>query len=504
VSIPTPLIGNDLGAILHLVAEHLDPQPDPYVSEPTEWIKVRLGEAVWSKQVEILESVRDNKYTSVRSAHSTGKSHIAARAIAWWVDTHPVDDVFIVSTAPSAPQVKAILWRYLKQIKRKAGLPGYITEAEVPEWKIHGSLVGWGRKPADLSNAEEASTTFQGIHAKYVLVVLDEAGGIPEWLWNAVDTLVTSTTNRVLAIGNPDDPTSHFERINRPGSGWHKIKISAYDSPNFTDEEVPQEVSDALVGPEWVEERRRNWGEDSPLFISKVLAEFPITSDDNLIPIIWIRNAMERDFSGEMIADQGKTSMDVARSGPDESTLAWWRGGVFRIIRAQRGVGDTMKLVGWLSRFFADHPDAKGIVDADGLGSGVFDRARELLLPISPFFAGRSAFNKKKFVNRRSEQWWQVRGIFEAGLIDIDEEDEELQSQLSSIKWRLDSAGRIAVETKKEMKARGLPSPDRADTLMMVTAPMDDWTDTYADPVFGISRNPATTITGDLLEKDML
>lgn len=496
---------NDLeGDLLARVADGLDPQPDPFATKPTEWIRERLGEFAWSKQVEILESVRDNKYTAVRSAHSTGKSHIAARAIAWWVDTHPIDDVFVVSTAPSAPQVKAILWRYLKAIRRKAGLPGYITEAEVPEWKIDGALVGWGRKPADLSSPEEAATAFQGIHAKYVLVVLDEAGGIPEWLWNAVDTLVTAKTNRVLAIGNPDDPASHFEQVNRPGSGWNIIKISAFDSPNITGEQVPEEVSDALVGRDWIEERRRSWGEHSPLYISKVLAEFPLTSDDNLIQVKWINEAIERDLSGFAFVEQGKASMDVARSGPDESTLGWWRSGVFRIIKSQRGVGDTMILVGWLSKFFADHPAARGIVDADGLGSGVFDRARELSLPISAFYAGRRAFNKKKFVNRRSEQWWGVRTLFEAGLVDIDPEDEVLQSQLGSIKWSLDSAGRISVETKKEMKARGLPSPDRADTLMMVTAPMDDWTDSYADPITGIKERPSDTITGDLLHKEML
>ena len=490
---------------LSLIAEGLDPQPDPYAAKPTEWINERLGEHVWSKQVEILESVRDNKYTAVRSCHSTGKSHIAARAIAWWVDSHPIDEVFIVSTAPSAPQVKAILWRYLKSIRRKAGLPGYITESEVPEWKIDGRLVGWGRKPADLISGEEAATAFQGIHARYVLVVLDEAGGIPEWLWTAVDTLVTGRNNRVLAIGNPDDPASHFEKVNRPGSGWNVIKIAAKDTPAFTGEAVPEELLENLVTPEWVEERRRAWGEDSPLYISKVLAEFPLTTDDNLIPIAWINNAIERDFSGEAIVDQGKFALDVARSGRDESCLGWWRGGVFRIVTAQRGVGDTMRLVGWLTDKNRRHPAARMIVDADGLGSGVYDRAQELRLPVSAFFAGRRAFEPKKFVNRRSEQWWGVRQLFEAGLIDIDPEDEVLHAQLSAIKWSMDSAGRIAVETKKEMKARGLPSPDRGDTLMMVTAPMDDWTDVYRDPVTGDLRTSAhDTITGDLLDKEML
>lgn len=490
----------DLGLLLR-VADGLDPQPDPWAHDPSGWIHNRLGEEVWSGQDEILTSLRDNRYTAVRSAHSTGKSHIASRAVAWWVDSHPLDDVFVVTTAPSSNQVTAILWRYIRAVHRKVQLEGYITEGSVPEWKIDGRLVGWGRKPADLSNAEEAATAFQGIHARYVLVVLDEAGGIPEWLWNAVDTLVTSPTNRVLAIGNPDDPTSHFEKVCRPGSGWNTIKISAFDTPAFTNEDVSDELLEVLVSPEWVEERKRSWGEDSPLYISKVLAEFPEVSDDNLIPVSWVREAMERDLTGQA-TEAGKRAMDVARQGRDETTLARIRGGVFRIERSRRGIGDLMAATGWLSESARNQPGVPIIVDADGLGAGVFDRARELKLPVSAFHGGHRAFKPRKFKNRRSEQWWAVRELFQDGLIDIDPADEELQAQLTSIRWSMDSAGRIRVETKDEMKKRGLPSPDRADTLMMITAPADDWTDAYK-PEDGMTHK-VDTVTGDLLTKPML
>lgn len=492
-------------SLLLRVAEGLDPQPDPYAAKPKEWINTRLGEFVWSKQEDILNSVRDHKRTAVKSCHSAGKSHIAARAIAHWVDTHPIDEVFIISTAPSAPQVKAILWRYLKSIHRKANLDGYITEAEVPEWKIDGRLVGWGRKPADLNSPEEAATAFQGLHAKYVFVVLDEAGGIPEWLWTAVETLITSPTNRILAIGNPDDPASHFAEICKPGSGWNTIKISAYDTPAFTGEKVPQEVADALVSRGWVDEVKRSWGELSPRFISKVLAEFPDTTEDNLIPVKWIEQAMERDLSGEAVADYGKYSLDVARKGLAESVLGYWRGGQFRVKEARVGIANTMKLVGWCSREYREHPAITGIIiDADGIGGPVFDRARELRLPVSPFYAGVRAFKPKKFKNRRSEQWWAVRELFEAGLVDLDPNDEILLAQLGTIKYEEDSKGIIEVETKKDMAKRGVPSPDRADALMMVTAPMDSWLEAYSNPDQIPDRSTNETITGDLLHKDML
>lgn len=489
---------------LRAVAEGLDPTPDPYMTRPTEWINYRLGESYWSKQAEICESVRDHRLTAVRSAHSTGKSHIAARIMGHWVDTHPIEETFVVSTAPSAPQVKAILWRYLKDIQRKADLGGYITEGEVPEWKIDGRLIAWGRKPQDLKTKEEAATAFQGIHAKYLLVILDEAGGIPEWLWTAVDSLVTQPTNRVLAIGNPDDPASHFEKICRPDSPWNKIKIAAQDTPAFTGERVSQEILDNLVSKEWVQERKWVWGEDSPLYISKVLAEFPLSTDDNLIQIDWINNAIARDFSGEALVDLGKFAMDVARGGRDEATLGFWRAGMFRMHWSMRGINDSMRLVGKLRTFCREHPAVKGIMDADGLGGPVLDRALEVGIPVSPFYNGRRAFEPKKYFNRRSEQWWFLRELFHDGLVDIDPDDDKLHAQLGSIKWWEDSLGRICVETKKDLRERGLPSPDRGDTLMMITSPMEEWVSAYTDPMTGLLRTPEHTLTSDLLDKDML
>jgi ribosomal silencing factor RsfS len=245
---PTAVIDDELGALLGRTADLLAPPPHPMLGQPVTWVHEVLGEETWSGQDEILEALNDHSKVAVRSAHSIGKSHIASRAVAYWVDVHDVDEVFVVTTAPSAPQVKAILWRYIKSAKRKGDLPGYITESEIPEWKVDGRLVGWGRKPQALTNLEEAKSAFQGIHAKYVLVVIDEAGGVPKWLYDAIQTLVTSPTNRVLAIGNPDDPASHFEVINRPDSGWHVIQISAYDTPAFTGEEVSDDLAEVLVG----------------------------------------------------------------------------------------------------------------------------------------------------------------------------------------------------------------------------------------------------------------
>jgi hypothetical protein len=127
-------------------------------------------------------------------------------------------------------QVHAILSRYIGQAHRKGKLPGRITLDD--EWYMGPGdmeLVAFGRNPAD-----HDQSAFQGIHALYALIVVDEACGVPKSIFDAVDALATNSNARVLAIGNPDDPSSHFAQICKPGSGWYVIKVSAFDTPAYT------------------------------------------------------------------------------------------------------------------------------------------------------------------------------------------------------------------------------------------------------------------------------
>ncbi|WP_262402743.1 hypothetical protein [Actinomadura sp. CNU-125] len=210
------------------------PTIDPYRTDPVGWVRDKLGEHLWSKQAEIAQSLVTNRYTAVQSCHDAGKSFTASRLTAWWLDVHPPGEAFVVTTAPTAAQVSAILWREIGKAHKKGRLFGRITGGTVPEWKLaDGEIVAYGRKPADYDQA-----AFQGIHARYVLVIVDEACGIPRSLFDAVDALATNEAARVLAIGNPDDPASHFSEICRPGSGWNIIRIDGLATPNMTAEAV--------------------------------------------------------------------------------------------------------------------------------------------------------------------------------------------------------------------------------------------------------------------------
>ena len=238
-----------------------------FVDDPVGFVCGPLGEELWSKQREIAEAVREHRHVAVRSAHDTGKSFIASRLAAWWLSVHAPGEAFVVTTAPTFAQVRAILWREIHRAHQRGKLPGRVNQTE---WWIDGEIVAYGRKPADYDDH-----AFQGIHARYVLVILDEACGIPSSLWTAVETLATNEHSRVLAIGNPDSPLSQFKRVCEEDSGWHVVHVDGLESPNFTDEDVSDSLRELLLSRTWVEERRDDWGEDSPLWSSKVRGAFP-------------------------------------------------------------------------------------------------------------------------------------------------------------------------------------------------------------------------------------
>lgn len=491
------------------VAEALDPTPDPYVNDPVGWIHDRLHEETWSKQDEVLESLRDNRKTGVWSAHSTGKSHIASRAVAWWLDSHPVDDVFVVTTAPSAPQVRGILWRYIGDAHRKGNLPGYITGGEIPEWKIDGRLVGWGRKPASLTNEEAAKSVFQGIHAKYVLVILDEADGVPKWLYDAITTLVTSPTNRVLAIGNPDDPSSYFAKIRKnPSSDWNKITISAYDTPAFTGEEVSENLAEHLISREWVKEVADDWGEDNPLFISKVKAQYPNVSDDALITPAMIAKmiAAYDTLPGDA---PGRYAMDVARYGRDKTVVYRNRGGV--IVKVDEwGKKDTKETTDKAAAILEPHQGGVPmVIDIGGLGSGPFDNLRHMDFPVFGFDGAAKPLSEThprqdglRFLNRRAEQYWALREEADRNAVAIEPDNLKAQAQLLNIKWDRSATGRITIEKKEDIKKRIGESPDDADTIMMATVDTDEWelvAQHRAANSGGRSKNALKSETADLL-----
>lgn len=434
-----------------------------WTKDPVGWVDYKLGEFLYSRQKEIAEAVRDNRRVAVHSAHSTGKSQIASRITGWWLDSHSPGTAFAVTTAPGFDQVRAILWRYIGQMHRKGKLPGRVNQTE---WWIGDEMVAFGRKPADTD-----PTAMQGVHSEHVLVVVDEACGVSKELWDAVDSLTSNHPDncRILAIGNPDDPTSHFAGVCKPGSGWHVIGLSAFDTPNLTGEEVPDLLRRVLVSAEWVEEKRTEWGENSPLYQSKVLGQFPDNAEDTVVRLSKAldcqRNEMDEGLPVELGVDVG--------GGGDETVIRERRGPKAGRVWTDHGT-DTMVVVGLVVQAIGETGATVVKVDSIGIGAGVADRLTELgregkhTARIEAVNVGRASTKPAKFPRLRDQLWWEVgRELSETGGWDLSAVDDATIAQLTAPKYGIDSSGRVKVEDKDETRKRIGRSPDWADALLL-------------------------------------
>lgn len=441
--------------------EAIEPNPDAdrHRRDPAAWARERLGAHLWSKQTEIAHSVATNRRTAVKSCHGVGKSWTAGMLATWWIDVHPVGEAIVVSTAPTYKQVHAVLWEEIRKQHRIGQLEGSVTLTD--EWKIGGQLVGMGRKPAD-----HDTHGFQGIHRRYVLAIIDEACGVPQNLYTAVEAITTNADCRILAIGNPDDPNTEFGKVCSPGSGWNVLRIASQDSPNFTGEPVPDALRHLLPTPEWVDDAAKRWGTDSPLYQSKVLGEFPETSENTLIPAALITAAQNRELPPEGPRTLG---VDVARFGTDKTVLGLREGPRFRIVKTLAS-SPTTATTGQVINAMRDHRAQSAQVDGVGVGGGVVDQLHEMNIPVEDMQAGGAPMDRERFANARAEWFWALRERFEQGDIDLDPHDDELASQLGSIRFEYTSRGQIKIESKEDMAKRGMPSPDLADTLMLAFA----------------------------------
>lgn len=461
----------------------------PLPADPVEFAQ-QAGVHLWSKQREIARCVVQNKRTYVPSAHMMGKTFLAGEIGAHWIAGAPAGTRKLVTSAPGGNQLP-LLWGELAKAHYRHGLQGSISGTNWHTGPVGSrQLVAFGSKPMDYVNPEQAMTRFQGVHAtEGVLVILDEATGIPPWLWIAAETITAGEHDRLLAIGNPDDPSSTFaERCGASTGSLHAagkrytvraksgramaevIPIDAFASPNFTGESVPEYVRKALLPKSTVEDWAESWGVDNPLYVAKVRGLFPDRSSNNVISPALLKRAFAIHLPG---LEAGCFGLDVARSlHGDESALYRDRGGHVRQVMVCREP-DSSNLAASVLRLTAHVPATPIAVDTDGIGGPVHDFIRRGMPDLGltgrrtiAFSVNGSPENQRDYDTRRSEVWFQARWALEKGLWDLDELDDELAAQLAAPKYWL-KQGVFHVETKEELAKRGVRSPDRGDAAIM-------------------------------------
>lgn len=460
--------------------------------DPEAWALERLSVKLWSKQAAILRSVAENRRTAAPTCHEIGKSFDGGILTGWWIDIHKPGEAFVITTAPTNPQVKVILWKEIGRVHQKGNLDGRTTQTE---WKMPvGSkeeIVAMGRKPNDYS-----PTSMQGIHAPYVLAIVDEANGVRGNIWEAIDSLIANDGSKICEFGNPDDPSGEFYEHCKPGSGYNVVQIGAFDTPNFTGEEMPEMVKRQLIGHTYVEEKRRKWaprwkwdekhskcepplGEKmeetaNPMWFSKVLGLFPGKAEGGgLIPINWIKAAQVRELQPGTPVELG---VDVGGGG-DDSAVCVRRGNVYRILRTDNDP-DTMSQCGKVIGDMNDTGATAVKVDKLGIGWGMVNRGKELKHPFFGINVGEGATedeeaSDERFVNLRAQLCWNVRNLFERGEIDIDPADDDLAAELASVRYTRRSDGKIMIlDKRKDANNRTIASPNRFESLMLAAAPV--------------------------------
>jgi hypothetical protein len=293
-----------------------------------------------------------------------------------------------------------------------------------------------------------------------------------------------------LCVGNPDDINTPFGRIwSTDDPTWYKMTISSFDSPNITGEDFPEEFRGGLVSKQWIENAKLKWGEDSARYKSKVLGEFSESSTAALFTQQTLAAGIETEIS---IPDgtRPRLGVDIARYGDDYTVVYAYQAGVLRFVErwakadlvesAERIHGIACKL------------DASEVrIDGVGIGAGVYDMVTALSAKyksdykVIGMIGNAQSPDLHKWVNARA--WWYdtMREKMLRGRIDIDFADKDLKMELEGIQYKFGASyNALQIESKDDMKKRGVKSPDFADAAMYACA------DLPIDPEHPLSAIP--------------
>lgn len=432
--------------------------------EPVDFTEEFLGVELWSKQREVLNLLRDHNRVAVRACHGPGKTYAAAAAVLWFLT---LPGARVVTTAPTWTQVEALLWHEINQLYSGARLR-YGGECLQTKLKLPD-----GRYAIGLSTKPEQRESFQGHHAENILLIYDEASGVPQPIYEAGEGYLTTAGAKQLLIGNPTRAQGDFyDAFHKNRASYARLHISAFDLPWATGEEVSDRVLAHLTTEEWVENAGRKWGTDSIAYQVKVLGEFAESADDTVMGLAEVEEAQEREV---LVApdDLRVIACDVARFGSDECVISLREGLRVRIKETYTGhaitetSGAIIRLAKEVKRD-APHADLRIVVDDAGVGGGVTDMVREAGFSVTAFNGGNTAVEEDEYPNARSELWFVLQSYLSR--IDLDP-DEQLAADLVAPIYKLDRKGRREVEPKDKTKKRLSRSPDRGDSVQLCFAP---------------------------------
>lgn len=489
LTLPTEAQKIQARAILELRRRKGSNKYDKYKADPIGFIENELRYVLTDKQKQIVESVWYNRKTNVPAAHGQGKTFIAACIVLAWLY---IMRGKVITTAPTARQVKLLLWAEIRKAWPRGKFAG--RGPDMTQLIVDADVSAYGFTADDTDE-----NAFQGVHHERLLAVEDEASGITPAIDDGVSSCIAGEGNRILRIGNPTDPNSRF-KLSCEAEGY--IRIPAFDHPNVSwayegDDLKPEIKAQIMVGDtvlprdqwpehlpavdaipgaisvEWIEDARNKHGVGSNYWKSRVLAQWPDDALDSIIPFSWFEAAIQRYTENteywESLATPfyNRHGLDVADGGDDHATSTW-TGPVARNAIAYPTKGDMFD-VSRAAQIGIKLTEDGGhcVVDNTGVGAGALAEMAGKTRATGMRF-GESAGEPDLYGNLKAEGFWKLREAFRRKEIAVMPFDgwKEVARELAAICY-IDTGKKIMIEPKKETKKKLGKSPDRADAFMM-------------------------------------
>lgn len=385
---------------------------------------------------------------SIRSGHGVGKTMLCAVLALHFLCFR--DDVKIIVTSPSADQMKDGLIPEIN--KWKSRLPNWMSAS------LQGTSERMVRFPDDKNNfisfrtaRKENPEALAGVHATHVMIIVDEASGVDEAIYETGQGALSTEGSIALLIGNPTNPNGFFYKTQTTLRNlWWTRKVSCQESTR--------------VDPKYIINIARTYGVDSREYRVRVLGEFPESGEDAVIPRAFAEAALDRDI--EEVGGDIVWGVDPGRGG-DPTGFCERSTNCITEVRELKFM-DLMNTVGWIVQRYNHIPirfRPKAIyVDSIGLGAGVADRLLELDLPVVHVNVSEAASMSDRFRNLRAELWYEARAWLERRdcRIEPGENIPKFIAELTSVNQKFTSLGKVQIESKSDMKK----SPNMADAFV--------------------------------------
>lgn len=426
--------------------------------EPDEWQRVALMD------------LAENPKVAIKSGQGVGKTGLEAVALLWFLCCYPYPR--IVATAPTKQQLHDVLWSEVSKWMSRSPLL-----SEILKWtKTYIYMVGNEKRWFAVARTATKPENMQGFHEDNMLFIVDEASGVADPIMEAILGTLSGENNKLLMCGNPTKTSgTFFDAFNGDRSQYRCHTVSSRNSPRTNKDNIAS--------------LDRKYGRNSNVVRVRVDGEFPEQEDDVFIMLSIIEHCTMLDLPEETPIKRISFGVDVARYGSDETIIARNVGGNITLpvmFQGQSLMTTVGKIVQQYRAVITEFPQYRGKIfvniDDCGLGGGVTDRLEEVkreeklnrmvIVPVNA--AGKVPDNvvsgKEKasdiYDNMTTYLWGTVKDLLIAEEISL-QNDNELVAQLSIRKYRLTSRGKMVLESKEEMKKRGIDSPDRADAVAL-------------------------------------